>query len=639
MRVLFGLGALAVLSPAGVSGYRNSDDIKKAVDASLDKGPVYPLRRDAMGPPSMEELTQLNYVAGFGFAPTIEPSKKLEETAAEFIQNLPKAPVAEDWRMLAPFALSPNMYKGVDWAKDVSVAKGRPVRKCDYEFQLEDLLFSLQGSEPPSVESKTRRLEKAAMGGVANPQIPPEMCAKIPLKLRAYRAIVAESCLGEEKNHSFPGNYPGGKRDVDDGEGVREKTWSERRVLKRRGPREERLAFDRFRTPTPHSSCTELILERWTDDRQLRDQEAVLTRSTFDKKAFVSFRQTDSNLEWITTNFRFGLKKCVIKGTDCGQVHAGFKVAWDKLARLHDAYAAIRQLVRDGYKIYFVGHSLGAGVANYAALATKLNIPEAEVGIEIFGGPRVGDDKFAELFDKKVSHARRYVTFIECDPREESITNGGELAPSGNPHMVTWPDFVSTAPGSAEQMNDGGLRGAMLEVGATMGEPTVSSSDLLVSVDEERDGKRVSIDEEQDQVEEEEEEEADKKRPSRFSRWWDRVKGKITRLYDNFIDKIDKLVNDKAPMWFVRVVYTKVNGYKHTKGFTPIRCPAAKDAQCSSRAQILKTQLACHGLYFKDFQQSVVAWTKEIEREGLVDDKSLFPLKHGLPFKPDSPTE
>jgi hypothetical protein len=573
--------------------------------------------------------------------------------------RLPKAPVAEDYRMLGPMVLSPNMYKGVNWATDVMAdrpeANGRPVRKCDYEFQLEDLLYELQSARAPSLASKAARLLKAANGGINNPQVPSRLCTAVPMRLRAYRAIVAESCLDEEKVHSFPENKPAdlpqSSRDVVLLGTSQDKAYSDRtlrRLVKKytkyRAGTDDKLSFSWYRTPTPHSSCKDLVLERWLDDRSLRDQEVLMSRSEADKTVFVAFRQTDSNLEWVTTNLRVGLSACSVTTRDCedcpmrkiscGRVHAGFKAAWDGLAELHGVYRKLDQYARAGYRIVFTGHSLGAGMSVYSALATAIKLGAASGGkkhvrieVQSFGGPRVGDPTFARAFDKYVGATERHVTLIDCTPRATGV-------------KAIWPDFVSTCPGMAlEQQRDGSERSAMLEVGgeaeadkdsskdsrghgftplanADGGDPTLAG-EVLVSVDEDRDSKRAAITEEDGGEANEADDEP----------------GFFRKQLNKFKHKLDVLVNDKIHFWLVKKLYSKIDGFEHVKGYRGVKCPAAPGVQCSSRAQILKTQLACHGLYFTDFQNEIVEWVNNEIEEGSATRKEFYPMLTGGKFE------
>lgn len=101
-----------------------------------------------------------------------------------------------------------------------------------------------------------------------------------------------------------------------------------------------------------------------------------------------------------------------------GEIHAGFKQAvdlvWDQLREV------IFSICKDK-KIFYAGHSLGAGLAT--VVATKLG----GAGLYTFGSPRVGNIKFALYSDISINHFR-YV-------------NQGDLFAAMPPPIFGWRHF------------------------------------------------------------------------------------------------------------------------------------------------------------------------------------------------------
>lgn len=91
-----------------------------------------------------------------------------------------------------------------------------------------------------------------------------------------------------------------------------------------------------------------------------------------------------------------------LKQEDQGNIHRGFLLAVGSVWR--EIRAWIRQY-RGNKPIFICGHSLGA--ANACVLALRLTLDFVPVrAVYTFGCPRIGDRRFARLFNEKVRHYR-----------------------------------------------------------------------------------------------------------------------------------------------------------------------------------------------------------------------------------------
>eukprot|EP00828_Plagiopyla_frontata_P011539 TRINITY_DN1638_c0_g1_i1.p1 TRINITY_DN1638_c0_g1~~TRINITY_DN1638_c0_g1_i1.p1 ORF type:complete len:308 (+),score=23.13 TRINITY_DN1638_c0_g1_i1:169-1092(+) len=109
------------------------------------------------------------------------------------------------------------------------------------------------------------------------------------------------------------------------------------------------------------------------------------------------------------------------------KVHTGF----------YDAYYSLREQVlisiettsqKSGCKkIFVVGYSLGAAMANHAVLdIIETQTQYTAVGIYTFGCPRTGDKNFAEFFDNNVPNAFRITHYKDVVPHVPIIAMGFE---------------------------------------------------------------------------------------------------------------------------------------------------------------------------------------------------------------------
>ena len=138
-------------------------------------------------------------------------------------------------------------------------------------------------------------------------------------------------------------------------------------------------------------------------------------------KNTIAFKGTDDPTDWIL-NIQFTKTSIswLNKYHPIPKGHKGFT----------NAYKAIRNHILSSdrnYKntIYVTGHSLGAAIATLAALDLKNFFPEKTVIVYTFASPRMGDRKFAEIFNSEINNKTQRV-YIKGDlvPETPFTTNG-----------------------------------------------------------------------------------------------------------------------------------------------------------------------------------------------------------------------
>ncbi len=122
---------------------------------------------------------------------------------------------------------------------------------------------------------------------------------------------------------------------------------------------------------------------------------------------FVSFRGTvaTSIKDWLDD---LKYLELVVPWEGNARVHRGFLEAYEGVR--DQTIAAIKVLTAHATHVNIVvtGHSLGAAIADIAALDMKMNFfPDATVSLYTFGCPRVGDTTFAALVDSYTDAAWR----------------------------------------------------------------------------------------------------------------------------------------------------------------------------------------------------------------------------------------
>ena len=137
----------------------------------------------------------------------------------------------------------------------------------------------------------------------------------------------------------------------------------------------------------------------------------------YDDHAIVAFRGTESRprpgqigIRHVVTDWMTDAKCELVKWTmdkdDERRVHRGFKEALGEVDP--ELFEALAGLQKEGLRLWFTGHSLGAALATLAACRYEESGRDRRVqGLYTFGSPRVGDRAFAEAFS--VSNHHRFV--------------------------------------------------------------------------------------------------------------------------------------------------------------------------------------------------------------------------------------
>jgi hypothetical protein len=94
-----------------------------------------------------------------------------------------------------------------------------------------------------------------------------------------------------------------------------------------------------------------------------------------------------------------------IKGNEC-LVHNGFHQAYDSVQILIESLP-YHELV--GYTIVTCGHSLGGALATLCAAYLNAMRLDNPINVVTFGCPRVGNNKFANIFNDTIAHHYRFV--------------------------------------------------------------------------------------------------------------------------------------------------------------------------------------------------------------------------------------
>jgi len=115
---------------------------------------------------------------------------------------------------------------------------------------------------------------------------------------------------------------------------------------------------------------------------------------------YIVFEGSDGTGDWID-NLKFWQKN-VYKGV---KVHAGFYYQFMQVETLINKAVVAKIILDSKARIIIIGHSLGAALATL----TCLEVADYKPVCITFGSPRVGNWKFARLFNKKILHCYRYV--------------------------------------------------------------------------------------------------------------------------------------------------------------------------------------------------------------------------------------
>lgn len=137
----------------------------------------------------------------------------------------------------------------------------------------------------------------------------------------------------------------------------------------------------------------------------------------------ITFRGTESARD-IITDLNIIQVKMPIKymmENNQPEVHWGFYNQFSELKPEIDEIIEEYRETNNNFnkEIIFSGHSLGGALATIAALNYGMEYPDLQVNCVTFGSPRVGDEKFANYFNKIVKNSYRFVNDndpIPCIP-------------------------------------------------------------------------------------------------------------------------------------------------------------------------------------------------------------------------------
>ncbi len=160
-----------------------------------------------------------------------------------------------------------------------------------------------------------------------------------------------------------------------------------------------RLAYER-----DQSELMKTVSRQWIFDPAVKFFDDGKTTQAFlafgPQVAILSFRGTEPKeiQDWLT-DVRFKPKAW---DRGMGLVHEGFAGA------LESQYAAIRDEIKKlkgtGRQLYITGHSLGAALATLMAARLATNNIYPIQGIYTYGSPRVGDQAFADAYEKELGN-------------------------------------------------------------------------------------------------------------------------------------------------------------------------------------------------------------------------------------------
>lgn len=124
--------------------------------------------------------------------------------------------------------------------------------------------------------------------------------------------------------------------------------------------------------------------------------------TVFDNKLIICFQGSSGFWDWIY-NFMAGLVD--VKSKAPIKTHTGFLNQFEVIQKdLVQIVSAHKDKVDE---IWFTGHSLGGAISSIAALFCQrhLKLDSDKVLHVVFGAPKVGNDVYAEKFNKRIPHS------------------------------------------------------------------------------------------------------------------------------------------------------------------------------------------------------------------------------------------
>ncbi|WP_127584443.1 lipase family protein [Paenibacillus koleovorans] len=125
----------------------------------------------------------------------------------------------------------------------------------------------------------------------------------------------------------------------------------------------------------------------------------------------VAFRGTSSQSDWMSNAMARQVKYKYAK--DAGWTHHGFTEIYSSARK--NVLAALAKL-SDSKRLFITGHSLGGALATLCALDVASNTKFRTPVVYTYGSPRVGNQTFADAFNKRVSVGHRIANQYDVVP-------------------------------------------------------------------------------------------------------------------------------------------------------------------------------------------------------------------------------
>jgi len=132
-----------------------------------------------------------------------------------------------------------------------------------------------------------------------------------------------------------------------------------------------------------------------------------------EQEIVVGFRGTDAssiynwaeNLRATKTDFELPYPDA-----EGAKVHSGFFRSYNNSALRMNVIGAVLMMMdkHPEAPVHVVGHSLGGAMASICALEMKLVLGVSDGRVTTFGSPRVGNDRFQEVFNSVLQYSRRF---------------------------------------------------------------------------------------------------------------------------------------------------------------------------------------------------------------------------------------
>ncbi|CCG82968.1 putative Lipase [Taphrina deformans PYCC 5710] len=146
----------------------------------------------------------------------------------------------------------------------------------------------------------------------------------------------------------------------------------------------------------------------------MTDTQGYVARDDTNKQIIVALRGT-SSIPDVLTDAATTLVSCTGAGipypTDA-LCHTGFMNSYNSISAQVLSTVKGQVASHPKYSIIVTGHSLGGGLASFAALSMLYNFPQTATTAYSFGQPRTGDKKYAAFHDKSFPNTSGPGTFF-----------------------------------------------------------------------------------------------------------------------------------------------------------------------------------------------------------------------------------